>query len=52
MDILVYVEANYPDHSARADGYGNRWMVTITSTVDPDYVLRRLYAHALPLMTS
>lgn len=50
MDILIYVEANYPDHAARADGYGNRWVVTITSTADPEYVLRRLYAQALPLM--
>jgi hypothetical protein len=42
---------NYPNHAARADGYGNRWVVTITSTSDPEAVLRRLYAHALPLMT-
>lgn len=48
MDILIYVEANYPDHSARVDGYGNRWTVTIASTVDSECVLRRLYDDALP----
>ena len=52
MDILIYVEANYPDHAARADSYGNRWVVTTTSTADPEYMLRCLYAHALPLMVS
>ena len=51
LDLLTYAQANYPDHQARADGYGNRWTVTITSSIDSDYMLRRLYSGALTLAT-
>ena len=44
MSILVYAQATWPDHVARADGYGDRWQVTITSATDTVAELTRLYA--------
>lgn len=49
MAILVYVEARYPDHAARADGYGNRWRVTITSRTETDGAMRETYRSLLDL---